>query len=68
MINYLNVDNVDVQSNRKLLSELLRRKGVDSDMAEDGVKALEIIALKPAKYDIVFMDNTMPRMVSKNMN
>lgn len=53
-------------SNRKLLAMLLKQKGIQSvDFAEDGVKALNCIESKgPAHYDIIFMDNTMPNMVS----
>lgn len=61
---------VDVQSNRKFLTQILKIKGLKViDMAEDGAIAVEKVQAgfiqDPNKqpYDIIFMDNTMPEMV-----
>jgi len=54
----------DVQSNRKMLSLLLAQHGISSDMTENGEKAVELLKLKPGTYDLIFMDNMMPVMVS----
>ena len=58
---------IDVMSNRKLLALLLQQKGIKPiDFAEDGVKAIDCIQTKGfSYYDLVFMDNTMPNMVSR---
>ena len=58
----------DVLSNRKILSALLGRRGVDTDLAQDGVEAVEIITnaiqnKATTVYDLIFMDNLMPKMV-----
>lgn len=57
---------LDVLSNRKLLSFLIQKIGNNViDFAEDGDIAVEAIKTKGNNYyDIIFMDNTMPRMVS----
>jgi CheY-like chemotaxis protein/two-component sensor histidine kinase len=63
----------DAPTNRKMLSMLLRRDGIENDMAEDGQVAVNM-AIKsidyPDKeagvieypYDLIFMDNLMPVM------
>lgn len=53
-------------SNRKLLALLLQQKGIKNvDFAEDGVKALSCVESKGLfHYGVIFMDNTMPNMVS----
>ncbi len=58
---------IDVMSNRKLLALLLQQKGIKPiDFAEDGVKAIDCIQSKGfSYYDLIFMDNTMPNMVSR---
>lgn len=57
---------VDVSSNRKLLTLLLKKKGLEPKMAEDGLQALDIVkAQKMDFFDCIFMDNTMPRMVGR---
>ncbi len=60
---------LDVLSNRKLLSFLIQKIGNNViDFAEDGDIAVEAIKTKGNNYyDIIFMDNTMPRMVSLHM-
>ena len=52
-------------SNRKLLSMLLTKRGFSVTMAEDGeicVKQVEQAGVH--FYDLIFLDNTMPNMVS----
>ncbi|KAM0787699.1 hypothetical protein ACM66B_003759 [Microbotryomycetes sp. NB124-2] len=46
--------------NVKVITHLLKRIGYTTDIAEDGLIALEKVQKK--KYDIVFMDVNMPRM------
>ncbi len=64
---------LDVLSNRKLLGMLLAKKGIQSIIqAEDGLVATKLVetSLKPEStitYDIIFMDNTMPNMVSSRL-
>lgn len=59
-LNVLIVD--DVLSNRKMLMMLLKKKGIESKMAEDGVEAINILLKKENNFDLVFMDNMMPNM------
>jgi len=55
---------LDSAINRKVLSSVLRKVGCrDIDEASDGVEALQ--AVQVGHYDLVFMDNTMPNMVSE---
>ena len=49
-------------SNRKMLNLLLTKKKLDCEMAVDGINALEMVAVKPNNYNLVFMDTMMPRM------
>lgn len=60
---------VDVLSNRKLLALLLVKKGINVvDFAEDGEQAISEVLMKGVKYyDIIFLDNTMPIMVSLSL-
>ncbi len=46
--------------NRKLAQAVFRKMGVEIDMAEDGLKAVEME--KVNRYDIIFMDVQMPEM------
>ncbi|MGI6783038.1 MAG: response regulator [Aminivibrio sp.] len=46
--------------NQKVAVAMLRKLGIQPDLANDGVEALEILAEKP--YDLVLMDVEMPRM------
>ena len=45
-----------------MLKMLLNGKGVTSDVADDGQIAVQTISRDLLKYDIIFMDNTMPVM------
>ena len=45
----------DVLSNRKMLNILLKKKGIDCEMAEDGVIALDMVEKNPDRYDVIFM-------------
>ena len=56
---------VDVMSNRKLLSRLLQHKGVSTEEAKDGREAIAVVTSScSASYNIIFMDNSMPNMVT----
>ena len=57
---------IDVLSNRKLLQMLLRKRGSEVVTADDGVLALKAVEEKGDinYFDLIFMDNTMPNMVS----
>ena len=58
----------DTTSNRKMLQKLLQICSAesDSDTACDGKEAVDAVAEKGiGHYDIIFMDFTMPVMVSK---
>ncbi|NLK19093.1 MAG: PAS domain S-box protein, partial [Synergistaceae bacterium] len=46
--------------NRKVAVTMLRKLGIQPDLASNGVEALKILAEKP--YDLVLMDVEMPRM------
>lgn len=46
-----------------MLKMLLIKLGVEVDLAEDGFEALECALADPSKYDIIFMDNLMPKLV-----
>jgi len=50
----------DNSINRLICKELLERLGVQFEMAEDGVEALE--KLGAAQFDLVLMDCLMPRL------
>eukprot|EP00597_Dinobryon_sp_UTEXLB2267_P005112 CAMPEP_0170071904 /NCGR_PEP_ID=MMETSP0019_2-20121128/9688_1 /TAXON_ID=98059 /ORGANISM="Dinobryon sp., Strain UTEXLB2267" /LENGTH=457 /DNA_ID=CAMNT_0010280633 /DNA_START=879 /DNA_END=2252 /DNA_ORIENTATION=+ len=52
----------DVESNRKMLTMLLRKEGVVSEVAENGQIALDMVLSDMDKYSIVLMDNQMPAM------
>ena len=55
---------VDVSSNRKMLKMLLTKGAAHSvDTAEDGLQAVTAVLASPEKYDVIFMDNSMPVMV-----
>ena len=55
--------NTDVQSNRKMLSLLLSKNEVASEMAVDGQEAVEMVLRDIDGFRVIFMDNMMPRMV-----
>ena len=46
-----------------MLKLLLTKAGVEVDLAEDGLEAVTLILADPLKYDVIFMDNLMPKMV-----
>ncbi len=50
----------DNEMNRDMLSRRLERSGHRTQMAEDGVQALELMALQ--SFDLVMLDIMMPRM------
>jgi len=51
----------DVLSNRKMLKTLLKKCGVEADVAENGLQALEMVQSRFCnEYQVVFMDNLMP--------
>ena len=60
------VNFTDTPSNSKMLSMLLRKRGVENDVAENGREAIDAIIRTggaSSSYDIIFMDFTMPVMV-----
>jgi CheY-like chemotaxis protein len=72
-MNFLLVD--DTMSNSMMLKILLNRKGIDCDTAANGQRAVFLYkeslntstdrgARKAFTYDVIFMDQTMPVMVS----
>ena len=58
MVNILIID--DERSIRNVLKDVLESEGYVVDLAEDGIKGLEL--LKSAKYDMIFSDIKMPQM------
>jgi len=46
--------------NQKIMGKFLTKLGIDPDIANDGLEAVE--AVKNKIYDIIFMDIQMPRM------
>jgi CheY-like chemotaxis protein len=52
----------DVFSNRKILHMLLKKRGVECEMAEDGVQCLQMVEARGDTYSLIFMDNMMPKM------
>jgi len=52
----------DVEINREIIITLLDDTGLTIDCAENGKEALIMIASRPDKYDMVFMDVQMPEM------
>ena len=50
----------DDSSIRTLLSVVATRAGVESDVASDGLEAIE--KMKAAEYDLIVLDLSMPRM------
>ena len=56
---------VDVLSNRKLLSLLLGKRKVLTEMAEDGADVLAMAKDgRLGRFNLIFMDNQMPKMVT----
>ena len=54
---------IDVESNRKILNLLLKKKGLQTEMADNGQKAVDIILQDMDKFQLILMDNIMPIMV-----
>ena len=55
----------DDGNTRKIMRKLLERLGHTTDGAEDGIDCIEKVALSEetgTPYDVVFLDNQMPRM------
>lgn len=50
----------DATTNRKILSKLLRREGIQCDEAENGEEAVEMVKQSTEEYDIILMDYEMP--------
>ncbi len=50
----------DNKTNQLLMSAILKKQGVDFDLAEDGVQAVK--AVNTRNYDLVLMDENMPNM------
>ncbi len=50
----------DYEANRMLLSIMLDNLGLTYDMAYDGIEAIE--KFREGKYDVILMDENMPRM------
>ena len=58
---------VDVLSNRKMLATLVTKLGIECDMCVDGLDALNTVTKGKNDldhYQIIFMDFTMPNLVS----
>ena len=54
----------DVMSNRKMLSLLLGKRKVRTEMAEDGADVVDMASDgRLGRFNLIFMDNQMPRMV-----
>jgi CheY-like chemotaxis protein len=49
-----------------MLQRILFNKQIQSDVAENGIEAVEVFLRNPNKYSLVFMDNLMPEMVSSH--
>jgi len=48
--------------NQKLLQNTLKRLGIESDIANNGLEAFNKYSMNPEKYDVIFMDVQMPIM------
>lgn len=53
---------LDMKTNQKMLQLLLSKKGIFCDIADNGQIAVDVISQDLSKYNIVFMDFTMPVM------
>ena len=49
---------------RKILSNIAAKQGFQCDTAEDGEIALHMVERAKISYDVVFLDNRMPNIVS----
>ena len=52
----------DIEINREIVMTLLEPTSLNIKCAENGVRALELFAESPEKYDLIFMDIQMPEM------
>jgi len=52
----------DVEVNREIVMALLEPTGIEIDCAENGVEAVDMFAVAPDRYDLIFMDMQMPEM------
>jgi len=52
----------DVEINREIFITLLEETGINIDVAENGVIAVEKFTQNPGKYDLIIMDVMMPEM------
>ena len=58
---------IDALTNRKILQMALKKEGYESDLAKDGQEAIVLYKYQEDHtndYSLIFMDNTMPIMVS----
>jgi CheY-like chemotaxis protein len=55
---------VDAASNRKMLAMMLSKQGIKSAQAEDGQLGVDAVRDNPGRFDLIFMDFTMPVMVA----
>ena len=52
----------DFQGIRELLSNTLQRKGYETNIAENGKAAFDILNKNPNAYDLILSDFNMPKM------
>ena len=52
----------DVEINQKLIDALLKKAGLNTTIAENGLEALNIFSKKENKFDLIFLDINMPVM------
>lgn len=52
----------DIEINRMIFHALLERTGINIDVAENGLEAVEQFTANPEKYDLIIMDIQMPVM------
>ena len=52
----------DVEINREIMSAILEETGVKADYAENGREVVSMFRERPAKYDLILMDISMPEM------
>jgi CheY-like chemotaxis protein len=57
---------IDVLSNRKMLKMLFKRRNFITEMSEaqHGKQAVDMVLANMDLYQLIFMDNLMPQMVS----
>ena len=48
--------------NRKLFQKMFNKLGLDVEVAEDGLEALEVYDSHPNDFDLIILDINMPRM------